>query len=101
MGHYHYLTRRWTPRSDRVCAFDAEVLNVERMCTLFLKGVDAIVPKITLTDVTEDLSGITDEARPHPDDPIMYTDGSVSFRRNRRDCSLEMTGEGPGSTAAR
>ncbi len=102
MDHYHYLTRRWMPRSDRVCAFDAEALNVERMCTLFLKGVDAIVPEITITDVTEDLSGITDEARPHPDDPIMNTDGTrgVSFRRNRRDCSLEMTGEGPGAAAA-
>ena len=38
MGHYHYLTRRWMPRSDRVCAFDAEVLNVERMYTLFYAG---------------------------------------------------------------
>ena len=60
------------------------------------------MPEITITDVTEDLSGITDEARPHPDDPIMCTDGtrSVSFRCSGRDCSLEMTGEGPGSTAA-
>ena len=58
------------------------------------------MPKITLTDVTEDLSGITDKARPHPDDPIMNTDGGVSFRRNRRDCSLEMTVEGPGAAAA-
>ena len=68
----------------------------------FTQGVDTIVPEITITDVAEDLSGITDEAQPRPDDPIMYTDGTrgVSFRRSGRACSLEMTGEAPGAAAA-
>lgn len=75
--------------------------SMSSVCTrCFTQVADAIVPEITITDVTEDLSGITDEARPHPDDPIMNTDGSVSFRCSGRDCSLEMTGEAPEAAAA-
>ena len=60
-GIYDYDTGDWTPTSDKVYAFDAEVFDIEHMYTLFLMGIQAIVPEITITDITEDLSGMDDE----------------------------------------
>ena len=55
-GSYDYETGIWTPTSDIVYAFDAEVYDIDHMYELFLLGVQAIVPEITITDITEDLS---------------------------------------------
>ncbi len=60
-GVFDYETDAWTPTSDQVYAFDAEVYDIENMYTLFLQGVQAIVPEVSITDVKEDLSKMTDE----------------------------------------
>ncbi|MBQ8555292.1 MAG: hypothetical protein IJ438_05390 [Clostridia bacterium] len=48
----------WTPSSSEVYAFDAEVFDIENMYALFLQGVQAIVPEVTIAEVQEDLSGM-------------------------------------------
>lgn len=58
MGEYDYETDTWTPTSDQVYAFDAEVYNIEKMYTLFLQGVESIVPDVAFTDIQEDLSNV-------------------------------------------
>ncbi len=86
----------WSPRTDQVYAFDAEVFDIERMYTLFLQGVQAIVPEIEITDIHEDLSKITDEMKPSPTYPWMETDGlrSVSFLCNGHPYSIELESNG-------
>jgi len=77
-------TWAWTPTSSQVYAFDAEVFNVSGMYTEFFQGVNAIVPGAPFTDITEDLSGMTEEMD-WSAGPFWYgTDGtrSVSFRCN-------------------
>lgn len=56
VGEYDYDTDIWTPSSDQVYAFDAEVYNVEKMYTLYLQGIDHIVPEASFTEIEEDLS---------------------------------------------
>lgn len=77
-GDHDYDTFEWTPKSDRFYAFDAEVFDVGRMYTLFLAGIQAIVPDAVITDVAEDLSGMTEEV---VFDGLYLKDGtrSVSF----------------------
>lgn len=91
LGQYDYNTFTWTPTSDKVYAFDAEVFNIEGMYTEILLGVDAIVPDITITDVQEDLSGITEEM-----DFETYSDGTrkVSFLCNGHPYEIELISYG-------
>lgn len=91
LGRYDYNTFTWTPTSDKVYAFDAEVFNVEGMYTEILQGIDVIVPDITITDVQEDLSGITEEM-----DWETYSDGTrkVSFLCNGHPYEIELISYG-------
>ena len=84
-GIYDYDTGHWTPTSDKVYAFDAEVFDIEHMYTLFLMGVQSIVQDITITDITEDLAGMNEEL-----------DGtrSVSFLCNGHTYRAELTSMG-------
>ncbi|MBR2799642.1 MAG: hypothetical protein IKE04_01955 [Oscillospiraceae bacterium] len=81
-GIYDFDTGNWTPTSDKVYAFDAEVFDIEHMYTLFLLGVQSIVPEITITDIVEDLTGMDEEL-----------DGtrSVSFLCNGHPYQMELT----------
>lgn len=92
MGKYDYDTDQWTPRSNRVYAFDAEIYNVGKMYTLFLQGVQAIVPDIKITDICEDLSKMTDEIGFLEDPDLPPVDGkrSVSFVCNNHPYSTEL-----------
>ena len=96
MGHYDYDTDQWTPRSSRVYAFDAEVYNIEKMYTLFLQGVQAIVPDIKITDIHEDLSKMTDEMDISSDPALPSVDGkrSVCFHCNNHPYSIELDSHG-------
>lgn len=91
LGQYDYNTFTWTPTSDKVYAFDAEVFNIEGMYTEILQGIDVIVPDITITDVQEDLSAITEEM-----DMETYTDGTrkVSFLCNGHPYEIELISYG-------
>ena len=60
-GDYSQDTGEWMPTSDRVYAFDAEVYDVEQMYAQFLRGMQAIIPGIAITDVREDLSGMAED----------------------------------------
>lgn len=60
-GDYSQETGEWMPTSDRVYAFDAEVYDVEHMYAQFLRGMQAIIPGISITGVREDLSGMTED----------------------------------------
>ena len=96
MGDYNFDTGVWTPTSHQVYSFDAEVFDIAHMYTLFLEGVQAIVPDVEISDVQEDLSGITEELVPHPDHPGLWTDGKrgLSFRCNGHLYAVEMTSWG-------
>lgn len=78
-GQYDYDTLTWSPTSDWIYVFDAEVFNVSGMYTEFFQGVQSIIPDATFTDIEEDLSGMTREW-----DPDSFSDGTrhVSFRCN-------------------
>ncbi len=95
MGDYDDESGEWTPTSDRVYAFDAEVFDIEHMYTLFLKGIQSIVPDIEITDVKEDLSGMTEEMTSSEESGEM-TDGtrSVSFLCNGHPYAIELTSYG-------
>ena len=43
MGKWDEETGEWSPTSQDVYAFDAEVMDIERMYTHFLRGVQALV----------------------------------------------------------
>lgn len=96
MGDYNWDTGEWKPLTDKMYAFDAEVFDVENMYTLCLQGIQAIVRDIEVTDVTEDLSGMTEEMTSvnYPYEPM--TDGvrSVSFKCNGHEYSVTMTSYG-------
>lgn len=96
MGTYDFETGGWEPISRQIYAFDAEVFDISRMYTLFLKGVDAIVPDIGITEIREDLSGMTEEMTPLPGSAYLLTDGlrSVSFRCNGHPYSVTLTSQG-------
>lgn len=94
MGEYDYETRKWTPLSDSVFLFDFEVFDIEHMYTLFLQGVQSIANDITITDIVEDLSGMTEEMTANP--LGIPTDGtrSVSFKINGHDYSATLESRG-------
>ncbi len=96
MGKYDYDTDQWTPRSNRVYAMDAEVYNVEKMYTLFLQGIQSIVPDIKITDVREDLSKMTDEMKlpRNPALPPVNGKRTVSFVCNGHPYSIELDSQG-------
>ncbi len=78
LGIYDCQTGEWEPLSHDVFVFDAEVTMINRMYTNILTGIDAIVPDIEITDIVEDLSGMTDEMVPDEKIPWMMTDGKRS-----------------------
>lgn len=80
MGDYDYDTGKWAARSNKVYAFDAEIFDVENMYSLFLQGVQSIVPDITITDVQEDLSGMTEEMTESENPDLPPSDGKRSVR---------------------
>lgn len=95
-GEHDPETWAWTPTSSQVYAFDAEVFNVSGMYTEFFQGVNAIVPGAPFTEVTEDLSGMTEEMN-WAAGPLWYgTDGtrSVSFRCNGQAYSVTLDSYG-------
>jgi len=95
MGEYDFESGEWTPSSNQVYAFDAEVFDVAQMYTLFLKGIQSIVPDIEITDVKEDLSGMTEEMTSSEESGEM-TDGtrSVSFLCNGHSYATELISYG-------
>ena len=92
MGKYDYDTDQWTPRSNRVYAMDAEVYNVGKMYTLFLQGVQSIVPDIKITDIREDITKMTDGIAfsEDPDLPPVNGKRTVSFVCNDHPYSIEL-----------
>ena len=96
LGDYDYSTDQWSPRSSQVYAFDAEIYNIEKMYTLFLQGVQTIVPDIVITDVHEDLSAMTDEMTFEQDSTTPPNNGkrSVSFVCNGHAYSVELDSYG-------
>ncbi len=92
LGVYDFDTGVWTPTSRQVYSFDAEVFDIPHMYALFLQGVQAIVPDIAITEVTEDLSGVTEELLPPAEGEYEWTDGvrSVSFLCNGHPYSVEL-----------
>ena len=92
-GDYSQDTGEWMPTSDRVYAFDAEVYDVEHMYAQFLRGMQAIIPDIAITDVREDLSGMTEEMS---FSGFIGVDGtrSVDFRVNGHSYSVTLESRG-------
>ncbi|MBR6030251.1 MAG: hypothetical protein IKP40_14300 [Clostridia bacterium] len=82
----------WIPSSSQVYAFDAEVFDITLMYTFFLQVVQAIVPDVVISDVSEDLSGITEDWVMPDDDFSTWTDGrrSVSFNCNGHPYTIEL-----------
>ena len=60
-GHYNYDTYEWSPLTDQLYAFDLEIFDISHMYTLFLQGVQSIVPDIEITGIEEDLSGLNND----------------------------------------
>ena len=96
LGNYDYDTGDWSPRSKCVYAFDAEIYDIERMYTLFLQGIQSIVPDITISDIHEDVSEMTEEMTESKDDMLPPSDGkrSVSFLCNGHPYSITLDSYG-------
>lgn len=96
MGELNYETGEWKPLSNQVYAFDAEVMFVDLMYTHFLQGVQSIASDIEITDIREDLSGMTEELTNTDDVYVMPTDGkrAVSFLCNGHPYSIELESYG-------
>ena len=92
MGNYDEETGEWTPTSHKVYSFDAEFYDIGHMYTLFLQGVQAIVPDVEITDIQEDLSHMTDTVKwPYtPDSPPVNGTRSVSFACNGHPYSVTL-----------
>lgn len=59
VGHYDYKNQEWTPTSDMVYSFDMEVYDIDRMYTLFLKGVQAISgDEFRIGEICEEAGGV-------------------------------------------
>ena len=95
LGDYDFESGEWTPTSNQVYAFDAEFFDIEHMYTLFLKGILSIVPDIEITDVKEDLSGMTWEMTTTEETGEM-TNGTrgISFLCNGHSYAIELTSYG-------
>lgn len=61
LGRYDDNAYEWTPVSHAVYAFDGEVFDLGNMYTDFLRGIQMIVPDVEITEVREDLSGMTED----------------------------------------
>ena len=83
-GEYDYDTGAWTATSADVYAFDAEVYDIEHMYTLFLQGVQAIVPGIQISDIQEDFDW----------ERLDYGTRGVSFTCNGTPYSVELVSQG-------
>lgn len=96
LGDYDYDSGEWKPYSHQIYAFDAEVFDIARMYTLFLSGVNAIVPDVEITDIREDLSGMTEEMTTPKNLFERATDGkrSVSFLCNGHPYAVELVSYG-------
>jgi len=96
MGSLDYKTGEWTPSSNQVYAFDAEVMLVDSMYTQFLQGVQSIVGDIRITGIQEDISGMTDELMVDDGVYSIPSDGkrSVSFQCNGHPYSIELESYG-------
>lgn len=84
LGSYDEETLEWIP-SPTLYAFDAEVYEFETMYTVFLQAVDALIPEIEITDVTED-SGISVENNEYTDTGVH----TVSFVCNGTPRTFEL-----------
>lgn len=95
-GDYNFDTGEWTPTSRQVYAFDAEIFDIERMYTLFLLGVQSIVPDVQITDVKEDLTGLMEEMEEadNPYEPPSDGVRSVSFLCNGHPYDAELKSYG-------
>ena len=86
-GDYDYDKRLWTPSSQQIYAFDAEVFDIEAMYLNYLKGLQAIsAEELSFTDVVQDNSKVRWE---EPSGTV-----SVSFRINGMDCSYDAEFQG-------
>ena len=96
MGDYQWNTGEWKPLTDRMYAFDAEVFDIGNMYKLFLQGVQSIAADIEITDVREDLSGMTEELKEPANPYEPPTDGvrSVSFKCNGHEYSTTIASYG-------
>lgn len=81
-GEFDPDTGMWTPTSDQIFSFDAEVFDVENMYPNFIKGLQAISKgELVFSDVVQDDSDV-DWDTP---DGIMH----VSYRLNGVPCSFD------------
>ena len=96
LGDYDWDTGEWKPLTDIMYAFDAEVYDVERMYTLCLQGIQSIAPDLVISDINEDLTGMTDEMEEPANPYEPPTDGvrSVSFKCNGHEYSITMASYG-------
>ena len=93
LGEYDPATLQRTPISHTVYAFDAESFDIEGMYTNFLQGIQMIVPDVVISEIQEDLSGMTIEMDFSKEIP---TDGtrSFSFLCNGNPYSFELDSHG-------
>ncbi len=87
----------WKPTSTQVYALFAQAKFDSSMYTEFFQGVNAIVPGAPFTEVTEDMSGRTEDWGWSEDSPNgQLTDGyrSVSFRCNGQPYCLTLESYG-------
>lgn len=96
LGDENLDTGEWKPLTDRIYAFDAEVYDIGRMYKLFLQGVQSIADDITITDLQEDLSGMTEEMTEplNPYEPPSDGVRSVTFKCNGHEYSVTLTSYG-------
>lgn len=80
-GNYNYETRKWTPTSDKVYCFDAEVYDVDHMYTLFLQGISSINNgEFKITNINEDTEKVNyEEGNGTQKISFCYNDHSYSF----------------------
>ncbi len=96
LGDYDWNTGEWKPLTDRMYAFDAEVFDIEHMYTLCLQGIQAIAPDLVISDIEEDLTGMTDEMVEPANPYEPPTDGvrSVRFKCNGHEYSVTLASYG-------
>lgn len=59
MGTYDYSENMWTPSTNGVYSFDAEIFGIEKMYTDFLEGVSALdEEELDFKNIQEDTSNI-------------------------------------------
>ncbi len=88
MGVYDAKSNTWTPLSDQIYGFDAEVDDIEGMYTRFFRGISRIVDDAEFTDIEEQEDLLVDVIEENG----RWCDGSrtVSFRCNGHEYSLKL-----------